>query len=45
MVHASRIGATGTSHLAILEAEAVEAGPIHLPHRMPMGFHGHWIGR
>ena len=40
--------ATGTSHLAVFDAEAVEAGPIaraHLPHRMPMGFHGCWIGR
>ena len=40
-------GATGTSHLAILDAEVPDAGPIaraHLPHRMPMGFHGCWVG-
>jgi carotenoid cleavage dioxygenase len=39
-------GATGASHLAILDASAVEAGPLAracLPHRMPMGFHGCWI--
>jgi carotenoid cleavage dioxygenase len=37
---------TGTSHLAVLDAEGIERGPIaraHLSHHMPMGFHGCWI--
>jgi carotenoid cleavage dioxygenase len=37
---------SGTSHLAILDAEDIERGPIaraHLSHHMPMGFHGTWI--
>ncbi len=35
------------SHLAILDAERVEAGPIaraHLDHRVPVGFHGSFVG-
>jgi carotenoid cleavage dioxygenase len=38
--------ATGRAHLAILDAEDVEAGPMaraYLPHHMPMGFHGLWV--
>jgi carotenoid cleavage dioxygenase-like enzyme len=33
------------SHLAILDAEQIERGPIaraHLDHRVPVGFHGSW---
>jgi carotenoid cleavage dioxygenase len=35
------------SHLAILHADRLAAGPIaraHLDHRVPVGFHGLWIG-
>jgi carotenoid cleavage dioxygenase-like enzyme len=34
------------SHLAVLDADAIEAGPLaraHLDHRVPMGFHGLWV--
>ncbi len=37
---------TDTSHLAILDAQDVEAGPVarvHLPVRVPFGFHGLWL--
>lgn len=37
---------TDTSHLAILDALDVAAGPvtrIHLPVRVPYGFHGLWL--
>jgi len=37
---------TGRSHLAVLDANDVEAGPVfraHLPHHMPVGFHGLWV--
>ena len=37
-----------TTDLVILDAMAFEADPvarIHLPHRIPPGFHGNWIGR
>ena len=33
------------SHLLVLDAENVAAGPLataHLDHRMPLGFHGNW---
>lgn len=37
---------SGRSYLAILDAENVEAGPVaraHLPHHVPVGFHGQWV--
>lgn len=40
--------ARGTSDLAILDAQRVEAGPIaevRMPRRVPHGFHGAWIPR
>jgi len=36
----------GRSHLVVLDAQRVEAGPVaraHLPHRVPAGFHGSWV--
>ena len=38
---------TGTSDLLILDAARIDAGPIavvHIPHRVPFGFHGSWVG-
>jgi len=35
-----------TSELLIMNALAVEAGPVaavHIPHRIPSGFHGNWL--
>jgi all-trans-8'-apo-beta-carotenal 15,15'-oxygenase len=40
-------GTTGTSHFAIFDAEAVDAGPladIRLDHALPISFHGAWAG-
>jgi carotenoid cleavage dioxygenase len=37
--------ARNASHLAVLDAQHVEDGPIaraDLDHRVPMGFHGSW---
>jgi carotenoid cleavage dioxygenase len=37
---------TDTSHLTILDAANIEADPVaqvHLPRRIPAGFHGSWI--
>jgi 8'-apo-carotenoid 13,14-cleaving dioxygenase len=37
---------TGTSEVVILHAQDINAGPvarIHIPHRVPIGFHGNWI--
>jgi carotenoid cleavage dioxygenase len=37
---------TKTSEVVILHAQDLEAGPvasIHIPHRVPVGFHGNWI--
>lgn len=37
---------TDTSDLVILDAEDITAGPVaavHLPHRVPYGFHGNWL--
>ncbi|MGI9643683.1 MAG: carotenoid oxygenase family protein [Ilumatobacteraceae bacterium] len=37
---------TDTSHLTILDASNIEADPVaevHLPRRVPAGFHGSWI--
>ena len=34
------------SHLAVLDARTIEAGPValaRLDHRVPMGFHGLWV--
>ena len=39
-------GDTNTSYLVILDASNVAADPvaeIHLPRRVPTGFHGSWI--
>lgn len=39
--------ATGKSDLLILDAAHIEAGPVavvHIPHRIPVGFHGCWMG-
>ncbi|MCV7107868.1 carotenoid oxygenase family protein [Mycolicibacterium chitae] len=36
--------ATGRSDLAILDAETLgTVASIHLPHRVPAGFHGNWV--
>lgn len=38
--------ARNASHLAILDAERIEAGPVaraHLDHRVPAGFHGSFV--
>lgn len=38
-------GTRNTSHLAILDAQAIERGPIaraHLDHHVPVGFHAAW---
>lgn len=35
-----------TTQLQFFEALYIEKGPIgavHIPHRIPLGFHGHWI--
>ncbi len=37
-----------TTELVILDAQDLDAAPVavvHLPHRVPPGFHGNWIGR
>jgi carotenoid cleavage dioxygenase len=39
-------GDTDTSYLSILDASNVAADPIaevHIPQRVPTGFHGTWI--
>ncbi len=39
--------ANNRTDLVILDAERFEDAPvgmIHLPHRVPPGFHGNWIG-
>lgn len=39
--------ATDRSDLLILDAMRIDQGPIavaHVPHRVPMGFHGSWVG-
>jgi carotenoid cleavage dioxygenase len=38
---------TDASFLAVFDAETLDAGPVakvHVAHRIPMGFHGQWIG-
>jgi carotenoid cleavage dioxygenase len=36
--------ATDRSDLAILDAQTLDdVASIHLPHRVPAGFHGNWI--
>lgn len=38
--------ATEESHLAVLDAREVSGGPIarvHIPRRVPLGFHGNWF--
>ena len=40
--------AADTTELAIIDATQFEAAPVarvHLPHRVPPGFHGNWIAR
>lgn len=37
---------TNTSHLTILDASSIESDPVaqvHLPRRIPTGFHGSWV--
>ena len=37
---------TGTSEVVILHAQDLAAGPVvtvHIPHRVPIGFHGNWV--
>ena len=37
---------TRTSEVVILHAQDLQAGPVatvHIPHRVPIGFHGNWI--
>jgi 8'-apo-carotenoid 13,14-cleaving dioxygenase len=37
---------TRTADVVILHAQDLAAGPvatIHIPHRVPIGFHGNWI--
>jgi carotenoid cleavage dioxygenase len=37
-------GGTDRSDLVILDAAILETiGAVHLPHRVPFGFHGNWI--
>ena len=39
-------GEAGTSHVRIIDAQDFAAPPvakIHLPQRVPFGFHGNWI--
>ena len=41
-------GPAETTSLVILDAQDIAAEPVasvHLPHRVPPGFHGNWIGR
>jgi carotenoid cleavage dioxygenase len=40
-------GGTRRSDLVVFETGAIEAGPVatvQLPHRVPFGFHGNWVG-
>ena len=40
--------AVGTSHVALLNAQELERGPIaraHFEHHIPYGFHGTWVPR
>jgi carotenoid cleavage dioxygenase len=40
-------GATNTSDMVVLDATDIEAGPVatvHVPRRIPFGFHGNWAG-
>jgi carotenoid cleavage dioxygenase len=40
-------GATNKSDLVILDATDIQAGPVatvHVPRRIPFGFHGNWAG-
>ena len=35
-----------TADVVILHAQDLQAGPvatIHIPHRVPIGFHGNWV--
>jgi 8'-apo-carotenoid 13,14-cleaving dioxygenase len=37
---------TRTADVVILHAQDLAAGPvatIHIPHRVPIGFHGNWV--
>jgi carotenoid cleavage dioxygenase-like enzyme len=40
-------GAEKRSDLIVLDTGGVEKGPVgtvRLPHRVPFGFHGNWVG-
>ena len=46
LVNAVYDSATDRTDVCVLDARAVDAGPIarvHLPHRMPFGFHANWF--
>ena len=39
--------ATDTSDLIVLDAQDITSGPVatvHVPRRVPFGFHGNWVG-
>ena len=46
LVNAVYDSATDRTDVCVLDARAVDAGPlarVHLPHRMPFGFHANWF--
>jgi carotenoid cleavage dioxygenase len=41
--HRGRDGAGGEGQLLLLDAQTLETlATVHLPQRVPMGFHGNW---
>ena len=48
LINAVFDSSTGRTDLCVLDARDVEAGPIarvHLPQRIPFGFHANWFPR
>ena len=46
LVHFVHDRQEGTSELAVLDARDISAGPVatvHIPCRVPVGFHAHWV--